>query len=685
MKRPSLSRRRLPAFLNPGSAPRSRRLFARCVDVRLLRSVCIVTMGFSCLTAFSAKKVDEPGVKPIQAELMADLNARLMQIGSPVYARVTVDWTGNGCVLRKGAVVEAHVVSVAPFSRSTKLSELDLAFTQAQCDAPKMAALALLLAALAAPPRESDLGMLTDPMPMSGASLNGPQAIANLRAMQLSANPDLKLGIESSSYEYQALPRMHVGDVSGIHGLKLSVGSGSGNSTVLASKGHDVALEKHTILLLIPAEGTYPHSDSEAAPASAFAPAVVTAAASEPAIAPLAVRPANVESPDDIDLCDPTHCNVALTAGDETDGGKPEISFSVHQLGYASRPQKEMRDFDQDEAVAWLGQEQLLVAFNPHELITRHSLGPSGSTARIIRAALLDTRARKVIRTVDWELPDDAQYLWPLEEGRILVHVGSELRVYGAGLKVGQRIPLQGPLAFVRITPDGNFLVVGQVRERHSPELHAQLKESLQGEPEEDVSVTVLNRQFETIAQSDARSDLLPPTLLNEGQARLQALPNRRYRVGLVTWNSQSSVLANFGSRCTPRLSSLAPDLLFLASCNPYNGLLEYRVLTSSGKLTLKGFSTSDDLVHTAMGIGNPGTFVVRTIRSSAVSFGNPFTASSLDSEELGVYRAADGRRLFGVRVGSPSASRDGYALAADGSKLAVLTRDQISVYPVTQ
>jgi hypothetical protein len=42
-----------------------------------------------------------------------------------------------------------------------------------------------------------------------------------------------------------------------------------------------------------------------------------------------------------------------------------------------------------------------------------------------------------------------------------------------------------------------------------------------------------------------------------------------------------------------------------------------------------------------------------------------------------------DGKRLLGVHVGSPSSSRDGYALAPDGSQLAVLTRDQIAVYSV--
>jgi hypothetical protein len=58
--------------------------------------------------------------------------------------------------------------------------------------------------------------------------------------------------------------------------------------------------------------------------------------------------------------------------------------------------------------------------------------------------------------------------------------------------------------------------------------------------------------------------------------------------------------------------------------------------------------------------------------------------ADEINSEELNVYRASDGKRLLGLRVSSPSLSRDAYALATDSSQLAVLTRDQISIYPIT-
>jgi len=75
---------------------------------------------------------------------------------------------------------------------------------------------------------------------------------------------------------------------------------------------------------------------------------------------------------------------------------------------------------------------------------------------------------------------------------------------------------------------------------------------------------------------------------------------------------------------------------------------------------------------------------VVKIVQSSMPEPpGAPLNAAQFSSEELRVYRATDGKRLLAVRVSSPSLSRDGYALAPDASQLAVLTRDQLSVYSV--
>jgi hypothetical protein len=625
-----------------------------------------------CCATVSAEKIAKPGADPIQAELMADLHARLLKVGQKVYARVTVEWRSPTCHLSNGAVLEAHVVSVVPSIKPVKASEVGLAFTRAQCGDLKMGPFNLLLSAIAAPPDDPDLGILSESLPVR--AMSGIKGSIVLNSMRISNDPTLNL--ISAIYLFPMIPRMEMGDVYHIKGLKLSVGTGPENSSILTSKDHDVALEKHSMFLLIPAQWSIAPEPGGAQPESSDTVARIPTAARAEA---LPVQPPL----NDVDLCAPPQCNLALPSGNANDVGRATETISIRDLGYSPRPQRDAFNFVHDEVLAYLGRRELLVAFNPHELVSRDAQR-LGSTVRVIRAAVVDTETHQVTHIVDWALPDKRQYLWPLANGRVLVHVGSELRVYGEGLQIQNRVSLDGPLAFVRVTPDGSFIAVGVLHERHTPELHAQLRENLNGDPEEDVNILVLNSNFETIAQSTARSNLMAPTLLNEGQVTLGAQSNMRYRLSMVTWDSHASVVARFTSSCMPELSSIAPDLLFLVSCDKRTQGREYRVLRRDGKLALKGDSTENDCGHAAEGSANQEAFVVKIVQSSMPEPpGAPLNAAQFSSEELRVYRATDGKRLLAVRVSSPSLSRDGYALAPDASQLAVLTRDQLSVYSV--
>ena len=79
-------------------------------------------------------------------------------------------------------------------------------------------------------------------------------------------------------------------------------------------------------------------------------------------------------------------------------------------------------------------------------------------------------------------------------------------------------------------------MAIGIIKERHSPELHQKLFEALNQNPEEDVEILVLDKEFKVIAQARTTSDLMPPTLLNEGQINLLAQPTKRYRLAMMTW-----------------------------------------------------------------------------------------------------------------------------------------------------
>ncbi len=190
---------------------------------------------------------------------MADLHARLLKVGETVYARVTVEWERHSCALRNGAILEAHVVSVVPRIKPAKGSEVGLAFTKAQCGELKMGPYDLLLSAVAAPPENSDLGVLSNDLPVRSLSgLSGEMVLDSMRV----SNRLSTLQLESQIYLFPLVPRMQMGDVYGIRGLKLSVGTGPENSSILTSNNRDVSLEKHSLFLLVPAQGTFPRASA---------------------------------------------------------------------------------------------------------------------------------------------------------------------------------------------------------------------------------------------------------------------------------------------------------------------------------------------------------------------------------------------------------------------------------------
>ncbi len=466
--------------------------------------------------------------------------------------------------------------------------------------------------------------------------------------------------------------KVQPGDVIDLKGMKLDLGTGPNQSSVLSLKESDVRLDQYTQLLLVPSSLVFVRTEIPAQPSPGSVAESELSHANQPAF--------NVGN--DIEVCAPPGCAVDLPVTSEQLQGATEISIETGPLGYTPRPAMILRDFNQDEALAWVSSQQLLFAFNMHGLISREGVANWKATRRKIRAVLLNTQNRSVIHAVNWEIVDSKRFLWPLSGNRVLVHVGNELRVYGAGLEVEQTIPLAGPLEFVRMSPDQGVTAIATLHERHSPELHARLRAELMAEPEEDVDVAIVDKNFNTLAQTRTVSGIEPPTLLNEGQVTLLAQPNKHYRLRFSSWGGTTSTLARFTSLCKPELSSASPDLLFLVTCNTVTDRFEYRVLRADGKLLMQGRGNEFELGEEMAGAESNGLFAIKAVHAGKeITPGKDFKGADLVFQELRVYRAADGKRLLAIHVKEPTASRGAYAISRDGSQLAVLSMSQIQLF----
>jgi hypothetical protein len=633
---------------------------------------------------------------PVQADLVRAIEAGRVKVGDPVLAKVAVKWQSPECSLREGAILKGRIVAQNVHSKTEKTSQIALLFDNGQCGGRDMKALPLTVAAVLASDPAQDKNQyenqpLSEAVGLSiGGTGGGSAGVAvgggggNMRSVTAAAAT-----VYVSPPVYKGPTSVMPGQVVGIRGMKINVGGGPEGSSVLSISGRNVRLETGAQLLLVlnanastsvtPNEpGATVSSTTSASSSSVSASSsVVSAPTNESIIA---------ETADETDVCLPPQCNVAL-APDEAESRAAAVSATLplRELGFTpERADHEMYGFDYGSAIAYLGQNDLLFTFNPHILIHRNGTEAQFSKLRIIRAILINAQDRKVRKTIDWKVPDSKQYLWPMGRDIVLVHVGRELRLYGPGLKLERRVALDGPLAFVRVSPSAKYFAVGVVHERHSEAVHRELAEAEEKEPEEDLEIKVYDGNFRALATVARSSRSAPPVLSDDGEIQILSAKKNRWRIVEETWDTQKHLVAQVNSSCRPQATSLPPNLLFLVGCDPQNAAKWYRVLRSNGRSVLKGSSSSTELERTANGSATGGAFTIGMAEAGkSISPDSAFQTSDLESERIAVYRAGNGERVFSVAVASPAPTVQTFVLSPSGDQLAVLEGDKIALYEI--
>lgn len=635
---------------------------------RLLRNLLYLCAGCGAAALPKTSFAQAPRL-PVEAELVRWMEAGRIKSGDAIYAKVKSKWEDGNCLLRPGAILKGRVVAESAHSKNAKVSEIALLFESGECRGREMTRLPLTVAAVLEPDDDktgdgSQYAPLSDAVGLtmggSGGAMRGVSEAAATAIYQPSRRKQ----------PVAVLP----GQVVGIRGVTLSVGSGPEGSSVLRASGRNVRLEAGSQLVLV--RSTLPGGGvlETAKPALGN---IETAPEAE------TFGPQPSDIPDETEPCAPPGCNIALPAADASRSRSQTMAaVSVKELGYGARATNQMYRFDHDAAIAYLGPRKLLFTFNPHELVKRSVEEAAYGGLRVIRGAVIDLNTMKVEQRVDWRVQDEKQYLWPIAGDRVMVHVGRELRIYGPGLKLEQRIALGGALAFVRVSPSSTYFAVGVLQERHSKLVHAELTEAEAKEPEEDLKLEVLDAKFQVLATTARSSRDAAPVLLDEGEIRVPTIGRNRWRIVESTWTGRRRVLAQVNSSCRPAVATLAPGLLFVIGCDRQESGKWYRMIRPDGRSVLKGWSSSAELELSASGAG--GSFVIGIAKAARALMADfPFGAADLESQQFGVYRAENGQSLLAVSVPAPVPTQQSYSLSPSGDQLAVLQADQIVFYAV--
>jgi hypothetical protein len=638
-----------------------------------LRCLLIAWSGtFLLLDGLSA--VDPPAT-PIQAELVQRLDADKVLPGTNVLARVQLDWRSPSCNLRRGDILQGRIVSQKHYSKADKTSQITILFDKAQCGGSDLTVFPLTVAALVSADRLSDSALQASEEQQSLGDAIGLTLKGNTRSVSQAADTVSNEPWRVVSPKRTAPKEIKSGQVTGIPHLKLLVGQGLEGGSILTSSGRSVRLDAGTQFVLFPnvvADVGAVRKDVGAVGSNQRAP-------SQPLL------PDPPEIADETEVCAPPSCQIAFDDVSLAKTGHAEWTLPLNAFGYL--PPSEQRDmfrFDYHAGVAFLGRSQFLFTFNPHVLVKRTQAEAEYSRRiRMIRAVAVDLSTKKVVKSIEWRVPDSGQYFWPFGDEQILVHVGDELRVYGPGLAQRKRISLGAPLAFVRESPSCAFLAVGIIHERHTPEIHRQLQEAEEREPEEDIEVRILDSALRPVATIMRSSGQALPVLQDDGEVQVFKIGTNRWRIVENRWAGGRQVLAQATSLCLPSVRSLAGGLLFVVGCEHRTDDKWYRILRD-GKVLLKGSSSSAELEHTVTGTAGGNLFLIGIAQAKQSLPGvGLFHTSDLKSEHIVLYTARAGKRILALNVSPVLPAVQTFAISPDEAKLAVLTTDQIAIYRV--
>jgi hypothetical protein len=216
---------------------------------------------------------------PLQAELVKQMDLKHLASGAAIRARVTVDWSGPGCVLRRGAALEGTVETVQPRNSSTP-SSVALAFRRAQCNGGELTPMSLVIVALAQAPQQIEV------VPgISFAPASGPYDAPSRPTGAVSDMGSPRKQVSTAEHHFPAKAAVSTGDVLDIKDLKLSAGTGPNRSSVLTAERGDVNLKQYTQMLLVPELLMFaPRPDAPATPApDSSTPQPQSAPSAEPA------------------------------------------------------------------------------------------------------------------------------------------------------------------------------------------------------------------------------------------------------------------------------------------------------------------------------------------------------------------------------------------------------------------
>lgn len=649
------------------------------------RSARLTALAAVALLSFSTS--GRAQTSSITTKLMGRIDSRRIAEGAPFFVKTISTWKEGRCSIPMGLTLEGRVAKVVKRGPGVKREEIDLRFLQVPCPSDDTQEVTPILVAMHGPKKNSNDDMLAREEIMnvfasaagshsaSPGARGGPAPVGALGRNTGTVGGRGGFTPMSSNEE-----TIKAGEVRDFPTVKLSLPTLTSDPTVLTSTGElffDPDARFVIVVRLVPSNGSKLEMARAASPSAS--------SQADGSINRQSVRPAPAPVPALIENCVSGGCVTAPDATPVT-AERAQAEVPLNDLAYRPRIRRTvLGGLEDDAAIAFLGDDQIFVTFNPHPLVPRsEAQAVRSSSPRQIRGVLVSAADERRLRVVDWLVPDQGAYLWPLDRGRVLVHVGNALVVYGRDLEEEARWEIQGSLLFVTISPSRTLILTAVKREKYDAATFRRLADFV-GSPEavqEDCDLIALNGQLEQTSSHPLTQIPVQPSLLDSGMVSLTQGSRSLWKVEETYWDQRGKRLAELASGCVPVLQTLPANLLFVSGCQADSRSKWYRILRGDGKTLLRGATSNGGIPEFANATPSGSVFAIGVEQAVVdVDWNTGMHIADLETMTVAVYRASDGKRVYATKVHSHAVDRRVFALSDSGERLAVLADDSVRIY----
>lgn len=617
----------------------------------------------------------------ITTQTLGRIDSPRVAAGESFFVKTTSAWAQGQCTMPNGTTLEGRIAGIQRKSSGARREELRLLFPPIPCSGDESQQIIPILVAMQSihpDPRESYIAQQQLASTLAANLKRAPQASgpkSNTSTPQPGGSMGGSVGsLGDLSPDSSSEQPFHVAEARGFPGLKLTLPILITDATVLSSSGPvliDPGTRFRLVLDLVPRPPAPDHPPEERATVG---------------IPPAMPRPSPVKVDVELENCVETGCAFADSPAAIVDSQR-ERTLSLRAFGFRPRNNRVLRSLADDAAVRFIGEDQLLITFNAHLLIVRSQDESTRlSSPRIIRALLFSMKTGRILHAEDWRVPGEGAYLWPLDHGRVLAHVGGTLVVYGPGLAVERQWTLPGELRFLRVSPSRNLVVAIVMRERHTPEQHRRLVDFVGPDHPVDEDIEFLLLDHELNVETTRRLETWPilSEVLDTGLVVTQLGLEDKWTVSESTWEGRTRQIAQTYSGCPLHVETLPTNLLLILGCSLDRTRTWYKVVRSNGKTLLKGKVPQDGLFEYADAPAPAEVFAIGIGEAShPIDLTQGIVASDLQSVAVSVYRVSDGHRLFATRSADGAVNRESFALSQSGDRLAILSGEHVAVYRI--